>query len=119
MAYQLSTILWIEDQWEVLVDYAYLIACNDKITKAYGLGSPVSIIISGIEKKVAKKRAETEIERIVQEAGDNGTIINVRTAQIARTYLENNIPGAIICDSNFPLNGAAVVKWLEKHGLSG
>ncbi len=93
------------------------LASNEMIRAAYGsLQGP---IVSPVMNELDTKEAESEIERLVNEAGGNPAVINVKTAQLARTFLAQYVPGAIISDSSFPLNGAVIVQWLQTHGLPG
>lgn len=113
--YKLNTILWIEDEIGViqgLLDYFYY---SDEIKNTYG--SEMGNIISEISSEVSEDNAASEIEMLVRGAGDEPKILVVKTAQIARTYLEHYLPGVIICDSNFPLNGKEVIEWLKANGL--
>ncbi len=112
---RLNTILWIEDEEIVFECAAEGLLYNEIFEKAYG--SDIAIISSDIMGQVSDDDAVSEIERLVKEAGDKPVFIGVKTAQMARTYLERYLPGAIISDSNFPLNGVEVIKWLQKHGL--
>ncbi|MFH0701732.1 MAG: hypothetical protein V2A62_04815 [Candidatus Woesearchaeota archaeon] len=114
--FRLNTILWIEDQWEhVMYDCACVLIEHDKISREYGSGMKIKTL--DIMTKLPPEEAQSEVERVIRECEDNPFVVNVHTAQLARTYLERITPGAIICDSSFPLNGKAVVGWLKEHGL--
>jgi hypothetical protein len=110
-----NTILWIEDQAIFVRSIMNRFSRYKPLIEALGsnpkLVSP--IIINGC----SQENAQSEIERMIQEAGESAAVVNMATAQTARTYLEQYIPGGIICDSVFPLNGSVTIKWLQEHGL--
>ncbi len=109
-----NTILWIEDEWKKQEVIASLIVLQQSVIDEFGRCNITSIDIND---KVEDIAARSSIDVMVQQVGNEPYLVNMRTAQLARTYLEQYIPGAIICDSDFPLNGKAVVGWLKAHGL--
>jgi hypothetical protein len=115
MEIRLNTVLWIEDQFDLIQSWVEWLAYDPNMRQAYG--SQLKIRQSNITDAVDDAVAAANIEALVAEAGNKPTIINVQTAQTARAYLGKYVPGAVICDSSFPLNGAAVVGWLQQHGL--
>lgn len=114
--YKLNNVLWIEDQPEYLTGLLGCFGINNSIAAEFGL--EMKHIISNVKHEVSPEKAMLEVERLVSIAGDKPYILLFQTAQTARTYLEQYLPAAIISDSNFPLNGKAVVGWLKAHGLS-
>ncbi|GEM_PF-2175155 len=109
-----NTILWIKDEWKRWEGIAELIVIKTPIINEFG---NCKITTINIDDEVEDEVARINLDAMIQQVGNEPYLINVRTAQLARTYLEQYIPGAIICDSNFPLNGKAVVGWLKAHGL--
>jgi len=117
MLYRPNTIFWIEDQ-DIVFDSGFdALSMDQRIKAAYG-ENPKKIF-SEVMQGISDDNANRRIEEIIAEAGDEGAFVNVRTAQMGRVYLERAVPGAIICDSAFPLNGSVTIKWLQEHGMAG
>ncbi|MFA6887907.1 MAG: hypothetical protein WC254_00240 [Candidatus Woesearchaeota archaeon] len=111
-----NTVLWIEDTYayvEPLVDH---LEFNETLIKAYG--KPLKLVHCPIDREISDSLASSTIDQLVGQVEEDPSFLNVVTAQMGRKYLERYLPGAIICDSNFPLNGTKVIRWLQNHGLS-
>lgn len=46
------------------------------------------------------------------------SIIGVGTGQIGREFLTKYLPGVVITDTAFPMNGEKTVEWFLSHNLS-
>jgi len=79
------------------------------------LGGELETITSRITGKVEESVLNKEVLNIESQAGDSPNLVFMITADVARAYLNRNIPAALITDSGFPLNGRTVVEWLTKY----
>ncbi len=59
---------------------------------------------------------DKEIERIELQRGNQSALISIVNAQVARGYLNRVLPGVVISDNSFPLNGKKVAEWIQAHG---
>ncbi len=109
-----NTILWIEDEEEWIDLGERFFNRSTEIQRAFG---KIGVYKSGIVDQVSDLEAIAELEKIIASLGSGPMLVNVQTAQIARSVLERYVPGAIISDTGFPLNGAKVVQWLQSHGF--
>ncbi len=105
-----NVILHIEDalEWRERFFNARL-KDNEAIIRAYGSQ------LSYFEYWGSQEAAE--IVRIEDMIGEGPGVVNVDTGSAARAYLETTLPGVIISDSGFPMNGERIVDWLISHGL--
>jgi hypothetical protein len=118
-SYQLGTILWVEDQWEILESWAYNISRSDSISQAISQGKRLSIKTNETLTRLSEIEAERTIEQIIVETKDQPTFLNLRTGQLARAYLERITPGAILLDSDFPGGGyMEVVRCLREQEMT-
>src|SRR3989344_1740762 len=112
-----KVILHIEDdpKWIKIVKDS--IFDSQDIIGAYG--EDFRHIYSEIKNDISLGNLEVEIGRISGEISNNKwpTLVSIITAQIARGFLSENLPGAIISDTSFPLNGKKVVEWICEHGF--
>lgn len=112
-----NVILHIEDDsnWKEIVYNQ--IRRSDKIKFVYG--DNLYYIDSTFEDALPQDNLEAEIKRISSEiVKDNPTLVSITTAQIAREFLGVYLPGVIISDTSFPLNGKRVVEWICEHGFN-
>ena len=111
-------LLHIEDDEMWQNELADVLRCSEKMREFYR--GQLGTVTSRIDREVPEvDDLRREIERIVREASDQPTIIQIVSGQVARGYLSEYVPGCIISDTNFPMNGAQTVKWLATHGFEG
>jgi len=110
-----NIILHIEDEerWRRIVRDT--LPRYDIITAAYG-GQP-KYVESTVTSELGSDDLEAEIARITEDMGEGPTLVSVSCAQVARELLARYLPGAIISDTSFPLNGKKVVEWIQQHGF--
>lgn len=66
------------------------------------------------------QEAEREVHGLVQQidaSPDLPVYVNVVSGIVGRRLIHELLPGAIISDTSFPLNGQATVQWMNSHGL--
>lgn len=81
------------------------------------LTPPIIQVVSDVKEEIPDDLLEAEIQRLYDAIRGKSSILYVRTAQIARTFLTTKLPAGIISDTGFPLNGAKIVQWFLTHGL--
>lgn len=110
-----NMLLHIEDDdtWQ---KYVQSILNKSSSIRALHNGDPLKSAVSTISKDVPELELTTEIARLEAEAGGDLSLVSIVTAQVARSFLERNLPAAIISDTIFPLNGRKIVGWLRDHG---
>lgn len=59
---------------------------------------------------------EGKMRELISQMTDEPILLGVDSGQIARTLLQTHLPGAIISDTGFPLNGQKTVQYLMDHG---
>lgn len=115
-----DVILHIEDDknWRSEVrDYTLK---HEDITNFYG--NPLRCQENLIDQKLDEAPLESAIDRIKSEVDKNSqenypSLVQVVSGQIARTFIADYLPGAIISDTGFPMNGEKTVEWLISHDL--
>ncbi|MBN2421810.1 hypothetical protein JXB41_01170 [Candidatus Woesearchaeota archaeon] len=114
-----NLILHIEDDIEDdigWIDRVYeLLSENSKIIEGYQ-GS-FTHIVSNIDSELSQSDLEKEIQRIEGNLDEKPIILSVMSGQVARTIIKKYLPGVIISDTGFPMNGKKTVEWLIYHGL--
>ena len=111
-----NVILHIEDadNWTRAVKRQ--IQYSQEIQTAYG--GKIAHVSSEIGQELPQGELEAEIARIGGEMGDGPALVSVVTAQVARTFLSQYLPGVVVSDTSFPLNGKRVVEWICEHGFN-
>lgn len=110
-----NVFLHIEDRQDWRSTVKYIIGDSKRIQEAYG--GNLAYVESTVLHELSSKELDTELERILTAAGDGPAHISVGTGQIARGIIATYLPGAIVSDSGFPLNGEKTVQWLISHGF--
>ena len=111
-----NIIMHIEDDDDFRKSIHPLYYDHEVLVEAFG--GELTYVGSDICEELSDDDLEAEIVRIETEAGDGPAWVNVVTGQIARAILGRWLPGAVISDTGFPLNGQKVVEWLMDHDLS-
>lgn len=109
-----NIILHIEDDKNWRNDVCSDVTRCSEIEAAYG--GKISYIESKIQSPLSDDGAASEIKDIGSKMGEGPALVSVITAQVARTFLSSYLPGVIISDTSFPLNGKKVVEWICAHG---
>jgi len=113
-----NTFLHIED-CKRDSDFLYGLMCPDlKISGMdSGLLPDLRRVDTTVFGDVPDNQAQAEIERLVQEAGEDPVYLWIATGQVATGYLERCLPAGIVSDSDFKANGSRIIAWMKKHDL--
>jgi hypothetical protein len=110
-------ILHIEDEPDFITSFYGYMEDFDMLKALYG--SNPRIVRSQISDELDRGGLEAEIRRLFSEVIKGGpVVVAVASGQVARTFLESYVPGAVISDSEFHMNGKKTVEWLIAHGFT-
>jgi hypothetical protein len=122
-----NLILHIEDDPAWRMNALRWLGHSDELSKAYG-GSLkyTEVIIYGRRYSCASSKTdfpeleqtglEIKMREIFSHITNEPILLGLDSGQVARTLLETHLPGAIISDTGFPLNGQKTVQYLMAHG---
>jgi len=117
--YHLKTILWVEDRWEMLNGWAHTLSGYDSIIQTFGQGERLNLLTNETMSYLPETEAQGLVETIIDETRNKPTFLNLRIAQLAKTYLQRVTPGAILLDSEFPGGGyREIVRCLREQNLA-
>ena len=114
-----NVILHIEDEASWRRDICNLVTEDRRVIDAYGNASEYEFLRhdSQVTRVLSHEALQKELDWLNPKNDSQPVFVSVASGQVARSILAQYLPGAIISDSGFPLNGARTVKWLIKHGL--
>ena len=114
--YQKDLVLHVDDErtWRALVEYRF----KRKVYLQQQYGASFQFIeLLGGETELDVKELELVIDTVHEPIKQGPVLISVDNGQLARAVMNEYIPGVMISDTGFPMNGALVVEWLIKHNL--
>ena len=114
-SFRADLVLHIEDEPDWRRRVSLTLTDSAKITEAYG-GKLKVVEYRGLG-ELPESKLEEEMAKLDKKIGQGTALVGVANAQFARRFLNEYLPGVIISDTSFPLNGKKVVEWIRSHGF--
>lgn len=109
-----NVLLHIEDDREYAELTSICLMRDANIRNVYGKMKFIRPLIIG---ETVGEAVQEELGRIEREMQNASSYVHIATAQVARGYLSRHLPAALISDTSFPMNGKAIVGWLNENGF--